>query len=285
MIQQEQGVLADHDPEYLHHMRVESRRLGTALRVFRAMVNLPKAAREPRVRALTRALGRLRDLDVQIAAIETDYSHRLSSSQQKLLNKILVTLEKQRCQAFTEVEARLAGSSYQKLKAAYEAWLQEPQYTLLATLPLQLLMPELLSPLLSELLLHPAWLISVHETSAESKQVLHDLRKVCKYVHYQAEFFTHFYSHAFEDWMDALKELQDNLGKVQDACVLLKLLAEELPEEVSLLELQQMIETDQVNVMANWETLRHQYLDPHFRRSLHQMLLTSFTQGLRTIPV
>jgi CHAD domain-containing protein len=31
MVQQEQGVLADDDPEYLHQMRVGSRRLSTAL--------------------------------------------------------------------------------------------------------------------------------------------------------------------------------------------------------------------------------------------------------------
>jgi CHAD domain-containing protein len=277
MVQQEPGVLADNDPEYLHQMRVGSRRLSTALRVFRDLVELPKAAREARVRTLTKALGSLRDLDVQMAAIRTDYCHRLNSSQQKLLNQALATLEKQRCQVLTEVESRLTSSSYQKLKAAYEAWLQNPQFTPLAQLPLQLLIPELLSPLLSNLLLHPAWLTSVHETSAESKQVLHDLRKTCKYVRYQAEFFTHFYSQAFQNWIDELKKLQGNLGKVQDACVLLQLLAEELSDDTDLLELQQMIQADQVSALANWETLRQQYLDSDFRQGLHQMILTPST--------
>jgi CHAD domain-containing protein len=282
MVQQEQGVLADDDPEYLHQMRVGSRRLSTALRVFRDTVKLPKAAREPRVRALTKALGRLRDLDVQMAAIRTDYCHRLSSSQQKQLNQALAALAKQRCQVFTEVESRLTGSGYQKLKAAYEDWLQSPQFMPLATLQLHLLIPELLSPLLSALLLHPAWLISVNETSAESNQVLHDLRKTCKYVRYQAEFFTHFYSQAFQDWIDELKELQSNLGKVQDGCVLLQLLANELSDDTDLLELQQMIQADQVSAMVNWETLRHQYLDPDFRHRLHQIILTPSTQVLTT---
>jgi CHAD domain-containing protein len=222
----------------------------------------------------------LRDLDVQVAAIQTDYCHRLNSSQQKLLNQALVTLEKQRCQVFADVESHLTGSGYQKLKTAYEEWLHHPQFTPLAHLPLQLLIPELLSPLLSALLLHPAWLISVNETSAESKQVLHDLRKTCKYVRYQAEFFIHFYSQAFQDWIDALKDLQGNLGKVQDACVLLQLLADELSDDTDLLELQQVIQADQVSAMANWETLRHQYLDPDFRHRLHQMILTPSTQVL-----
>ncbi|NJO74907.1 MAG: CHAD domain-containing protein [Leptolyngbyaceae cyanobacterium RM1_406_9] len=273
MIQQEQGVLVDNDPEYLHDMRVESRRLSTALRVFGGIVTLPKAAREPRVLALTKALGQLRDLDVQITAIKTDYSHRLNSSQQKLVNKAVMALEKRRTQAFTEVKSRLTGSSYQKLKTAYEDWLQNPQYTSLANLPLQLLIPELLSPLLSVLLLHPAWLISVNEASAESKQVLHHLRKTCKYVRYQAEFFTCYYSQAFQDWVDELKELQNDLGKVQDACVLLQLLTDELPDRAELPELQQLIQTDQINLMKNWETLRNKYLDADFRHHLHQMIL------------
>lgn len=281
MVQQEQGVLADDDPEYLHQMRVGSRRLITALQVFENIVKLPKVVREPRVQALTKALGRLRDLDVQVTAINTNYCHRLSSSQQKLLSRALVALEKQRCQAFTEVESRLTSSSYEKLKAAYKDWLQNPQFTSLATLPLQLLIPELLSPLLSALLLHPAWLISVHEISAESKQVLHDLRKTCKYVRYQAEFFTHFYGQTFQDWIDELKELQGNLGKVQDACVLLQLLANELSDDTDLLELQQMIQADQISAMADWETLRHQYLDDGFRHRLHQMILTPSIQAPR----
>jgi CHAD domain-containing protein len=281
MIQQEQGVLADDDPEYLHQMRVGSRRLSTALQVFRGIVRLPKAGREKRVRMLTKALGRLRDLDVQIAAVRKDYCHRLNSSQQKLLNKALAALEKQRCQAFVEVESLLTQPSYQKLKAAYEDWLQNPQYTTLARLPLRLLIPELLSPLLSALLLHPAWLISVNETSADSQRVLHDLRKTCKYVRYQAEFFTQFYGKAFQSWVNELKELQDNLGKVQDGCVLLQLMAEELLEEADISELQQVVQADQVGILTNWETLRYQYLDPGFRHCLHQMILAPSTRALK----
>ncbi len=277
MVEQEQGVLADDDPEYLHQMRVGSRRLSTALRVFGQTVKLSKAASEGRVRALTKALGKLRDLDVQVAAMRTDYCNRLNSSQMKLLNKALATLEKQRCEAFTDVESRLMGTGYQKLKSAYEDWLQSPQFTPLADLPLQLLIPDLLSPLLSKLLLHPAWLISIQETSAESKQVLHDLRKTCKYVRYQAEFFTPFFSPAFQDWIDELKKLQSDLGKVQDACVLLQLLVNELPE-ANLFDLQEVIQADQISAMADWEALRHQYLDPDFRYRLHQMILTSSNQ-------
>jgi hypothetical protein len=61
---------------------------------------------------------------------------------------------------------------------------------------------------------------------------------------------------------------------------LLQLLADELPAETDLLELQQVIQADQISAMANWETLRHHYLDFDFRHRLHQMILTPSTQVL-----
>jgi CHAD domain-containing protein len=279
MVQQEQGVLADQDPEYLHQMRVGARRLSTALEVFGCAVKLPKAARKNRVRTLAKALGKLRDLDVQTHAVRTDYCPRLTVSENTWLNIALNTMDQQRSQACTEVEKILAQPSYEKLKAGYEDWLEKPEYTLLADLPLLLVLPDLLNPLLSALLLHPGWQISVEDTSKASSLVLHDLRKLCKSVRYQAEFFTDFYDQAFQNWIDEIKELQDSLGKVQDTHVLRKLLSDELPKEAALPELQTAIQETQDNAMVNWETLRHKYLDPDFRHRLHQMILEPSTQS------
>lgn len=282
MIQQEQGVLADQDPEYLHQMRVGSRRLRTALQVFGKVVKLPKAAREKHVAALTKTLGKLRDLDVQIAATRENYYPHLNPSEQKRLDKLLVTLEKQRRQVLAEVKTALTDPDYQKLKDAYENWLDHPQYTPIAHLPLPLLLPELLSPLLATLLLHPAWLIPVDDTSKASSRVLHDLRKTCKAVRYQAEFFIPFYGSTFQDWIEDMKQLQANLGKVQDAWILRKLLSDELGEEANLPDLEKAMQDERMEALANWETLRHRYLNLDFRYQLHQMILEPSIQLLRT---
>ena len=279
MVQQEQGVLADQDPEYLHQMRVGARRLSTALKVFGCAVKLPKAARRNRVRTLAKALGKLRDLDVQTHAVRSDYCPRLTVSENTLLNIALDTLDLQRSQACTEVEKILAQPSYEKLKAGCEDWLKKPAYTSLADLPLLLVLPDLLNPLLSALLLHPGWQISVEDRSKVSSLVLHDLRKLCKSVRYQAEFFTDFYGQAFQDWIDEIKELQDSLGKLQDTYVLRKLLSDQLPQEADLPELQTVLQETQDKAMVNWETLRHQYLDSDFRHRLHQMILKSSVQS------
>ena len=279
MVQQEQGVLADQDPEYLHQMRVGARRLSTALEVFGCAVKLPKAAQKNRVRTLAKALGKLRDLDVQTHAVRSDYCPRLTVSENTWLNIALDTLDQQRSQACTEVEKILAQPSYEKLKAGYADWLKKPAYKSLADLPLSLVLPDLLNPLLSKLLLHPGWQISVEDRSKASSLVLHDLRKLCKSVRYQAEFFTDFYGQAFRDWIDEIKELQDSLGKVQDTHVLRKILSDQLPQETDLPELQTVLQETQDKAMVNWETLRHQYLDSDFRHRLHQMILKPFIQS------
>ncbi|WP_019498414.1 CHAD domain-containing protein [Pseudanabaena sp. PCC 6802] len=285
MVTQERGVLADLDPEYLHQMRVGGRRLSTALQVFSHVVDLPKAAQEKRVRSLTKTLGALRDLDVQIDSLREDYCHRVSSAEREILDKVLASLDKQRQRAFAKVESILTHPSYEKLKAGCESWLEHPQFSSPVHFPLGLLLPDLLSPLLSALLLHPGWSIPIAETtgiSESNSEVLHDLRKTCKYVRYQAEFFTDFYGATFKEWIDELKELQDSLGKVQDMQVFQALLLRELPEGADLPELQRAIQDNLIGATVNWESVRQKYLSADFRYQLHQMILEPLMQQITT---
>jgi CHAD domain-containing protein len=285
MVNQEQGVLADRDPEYLHQMRVGGRRLSTALQVFSHVVDLPKAAQEKRVRSLTKTLGALRDLDVQIASLREDYCDRVNSSEREILDKVLKSLDKQREQAFAKVESILTHSSYEKLKSACETWLDKPQFSSPIHFRLGLLLPDLIGPLLSALLLHPGWSIPIEESagiSGANSEVLHDLRKTCKYVRYQAEFFTDFYGTTFKEWIDELKELQESLGKVQDMQVFQALLLQELPEGTDLPELQRAIQDNLIGATVNWEPVRQKYLNPDFRYQLHQMILEPLIQQIST---
>ncbi|WP_416669860.1 CHAD domain-containing protein [Egbenema bharatensis] len=274
MVEQEEGVLADKDPEYLHQMRVASRRLRTALQVFRHVIKLPKAAGEKRIAQLTRTLGTLRDLDVQIEALRSDYIQQLPhKNERKALKKVLLVLEQQRIPALAHARDTLTDPKYQKMKSAYETWLHAPQYTALGQLSLLLLIPDLLNPLLSALLLHEGWLVSVNDSSSARWLVLHDLRKMCKFVRYQAEFFSSFYSPSFRTWVDELKALQDNLGKVQDTHVLAELLQKELPENTKIPHLERAMQTNRSNALINWEAIRHRYLTASFREYLHLLLL------------
>jgi CHAD domain-containing protein len=274
MVKREKKVLADEEPEHLHQMRVATRRLRTALQVFQAAIALPKAASVQRIGSLARTLGGLRDMDVQIADLQETYRPQLEPKEQKYLDKVIQSLRKQRRQAYAEVESTLGRSRYQDLKAAYETWLEDPQFTAIATLPLRLVLPELLSPLLSELLLHPAWMVAAEDTSEQANETLHDLRKAFKHVRYQTEFFVPFYGEAFQAWVAEIKLLQEKLGKLQDNHILQELLAAHLPKQAQLPTLAQRIQQTRSEALADWDTLRQHYLDAAIRRHWHQTLLT-----------
>jgi CHAD domain-containing protein len=268
------GVVADTNPEHLHQMRVGIRRLRTALQVFKSIITLPKAANEKVLRSVAKVLGTLRDLDVQIAELR-DYRLKVTASEHLLLDKVIVKLQKRRKQALAAVRETLGQPSYLRLKQAYQDWLKAPSYTLLGQLPLQLLLPDLLSPLLSNLLLHPGWLIAANETASRSDHLLHDLRKACKQARYQAEFFLPFYNETFRQWIDDIKDIQERLGKLQDSYVLRQLLMQHLPSRAELPQLEAFVQQTEQVAMTNWDNTRMRYLDAAFRSQLHYMVLTT----------
>ena len=293
LVKQRKKVLEDADPEHLHQMRVGTRRLQAVLQVFESVVEIPKAANADRLRFLARVLGKVRDFDVQIASLTEYYQPRLSAPEQGKLQKAIATFQHQRAKAFGKLETALTESRYDTLTQAYEDWLAEPQYTAIAKLPVEAALPDLLTPLLSRLLLHRGWLVSeqaASETGSEAANAepatlgeqgtwLHDLRKLCKQVRYEAEFFMPFYDQPFQNWVKEIKTLQSQLGEYQDAQVLRSILADELKNLEKLPNLCQEINQRQSEAFAGWEALRQNYLDSTFRYRLYQMLIQPTSQA------
>ncbi|MGG6296774.1 CHAD domain-containing protein [Leptolyngbya sp. AN02str] len=273
MAKQEKGVLADKDAEHLHQMRVGSRRLATALQVFDAAIDLPKAAQLKSVRKLTKVLGNLRDLDVQIQSLQEDYYPQLHAKEQKQLAEAIAILKKKRHKAFANTQTTLKEPLYQDLKAAYKHWIAEPKLTAIAQLPVKAVLPDMLSPLLSTLLLHPAWLIPTCDVTDVTVDSLHNLRKVCKYVRYQAEFFVPFYGGPFKEWISEVKVIQDRLGELQDLYVMLDLIAELFPKGEEINQLRHLAQDTKASILTNWDQTRQHYLDPKTRYQLHHLLL------------
>lgn len=279
MVRLEKKVLADRDPENLHQMRVELRRLETALQVFDRVVELPKSIRGKRLQTLMQVLGKLRDLDVQIAELNDRYAPALTDLERPALKTIRKALRKRRAQAFSQVQRVLSSSAHAQFKADWDAWLQNPTYQPLAILPLGSLVPDLLSPLLSRLLLHPAWLIALADVSNANGHLFHQLRKACKRVRYQAEFFLQFYSDEFRAWITEIKTVQSNLGTLHDCQVLQTQLAQALPKAGVPAGLRQAIADGQTTAMTNWDALRQRYLQPGWRSYLRQLVLQPALPG------
>jgi CHAD domain-containing protein len=304
-VKHEAEVLKDSDPEPLHQMRVGMRRLRTALQVFEPVLNLPEAAGDRQIKKIAQRLGAVRDLDVLEAAFKEQYLPHLKGKEQKKLEQVLESLQKQRDRQFNQIKKLFDSQQYRRFKQSFKDWLNQPDYGAIAPLPLLQVLPDLLLPLISQLLLHPGWLVSAQIESGEIKlptsldtalnqqldeqaDVLHDLRKQIKRVRYQTEFFTDFYEPTYMLRVREFQAVQEILGELQDCAVLSDFLADELQLDwqTQLPTLAQQLDEKRIRAWANWQPIQQQYLHSDFRQQLRQLIATpnNQLQRLTTAP-
>lgn len=295
-------VLTDADPENLHQMRVGLRRLRTAVQVFNTGLDLPKAGREPRIAALGRKLGQLRDLDVIAMGLRDRYAPDMPETEQPHLDLVLLRLAQQRSKTFKQVKQLLRGDRYKKFKRALTTWVDKPTYKAIAALPADQAMPDLVLPLVSQLWLHPGWLfgtkamdakvgsakaspsgIQVHTqlSQAEVDQlisdrgtVLHSLRKQVKRVRYQLRLVADLYPGALEGNIERLSDLQDTLGDLQDSTVLEDFIADVVPDaRAQMPQLFALLADRRHHAWEQWQSHQQHYLDAAQRQRLRLALL------------
>lgn len=294
ILKHEEGVLQDKDPEELHQMRVGMRRLRSTMVGFAPALDLPANADEKSVGKVARVLGELRDLDVFKETLEKRYFSLLNKKEQKRLNKALKTLEKRRERTFKKVEAILKEKLYLNLKENFQAWLKKPTYQEIAQIAIATVLPDLLLPQASKLLLHPAWLLGtkiaegevkfvsdrtqkqVEEILSDRGEILHDLRKEAKRSRYNMELFTQFYSNSYESHLKEIKHLQTILGDIQDSFILAEFLSSVLAEdyEQEMPELANILNKNRFDAWQEWESLRQKFLNPQIRSDFHTTLLS-----------
>lgn len=304
-IKPEAAVLQDSEPENLHQMRVGMRRLRTALQVFGPALDLPKAANIPRISKIAKKLGAVRDLDVLRAELKNRYYDSLQRSDQKQLDTVLKRLQKQRSHHFAELEKTLHCGYYQKFKRAFFDWVKHPEYQAIAEQPILKVLPDLLLPLISQLLLHPGWLVganlaqdqssvkidakTIQKLLTKQEAQLHDLRKQLKRVRYQTEFFTDFYDSAYAAQVEDFKNIQEVLGQIQDYSVLSEFLSQELDSDLAtaLPSLDEQIQQRKLQLWQSWQPIQQRYLDPVFRNTLRLQVMyptvTDFTDTAEAV--
>ncbi|HAJ58836.1 MAG TPA: metal-binding protein [Cyanobacteria bacterium UBA8543] len=292
-IKYETDVLKDKDPEALHQMRVGMRRLRTAVTGFAPALDLPKATREKKIGKIARELGELRDLDVLKDTLENQYLPALPPKEQKALKKVLAALEKQRQKTLEQVQETLKDQNYQQLKRSFKDWIEKPTYGEFAEISIDDILPDVLLPLVSKLLVHPGWLVGVKLKDGEinipstlnSEQVeqlldahgdsVHSLRKEAKRVRYQMELFTEFYGSTYADYVNDVKEIQSILGHIQDSFVLAEFLRDTIDSEITveLPALAAQLTASRYQSWQEWQPLQLRYLNPQTRKDLHQTVL------------
>ncbi|WP_017298108.1 CHAD domain-containing protein [Nodosilinea nodulosa] len=285
-------VLADTDPENLHQMRVGLRRLRTAVQVFDAGLELPKAGREAKIARLGKKLGQLRDLDVVGATLRDRYAPDLPDSEQQGLDQVLLQLANQRHKSFKQVKKLLKGKPYRQLKQSLSDWVANPTCNALADLPAQQVMPDLVMPLISQLWLHPGWLVGTKvnrsgltvnsrlsqsaatELILEQGTTLHSLRKQVKRVRYQLRLVADLYPDTLDDDIQRLSTLQEILGDLQDSTVLEASIGDVLPDAKAQMPTLFALLTDRRHrAWKQWQGQQQHYLDNAQRQRLRLALL------------
>jgi CHAD domain-containing protein len=285
-------VLKDRDPEPLHQMRVGMRRLRTALQVFAPAMTVPLANRN--ISKIAKELGRVRDLDVLHIWFQQYLKQTLlTPAEAQALQLVLQRLRASRGEQFNQMQKLLKSKQYRMFVSTLKDWLQDPQYKTLAPLPIQTVLPDLLLPLIAELLLHPGWMVAVtvHQGTVSPQAIadltalnqdfhrweplLHDLRKQMKRVRYQTEFFLDFYGADFRQQTQQFRLIQDQLGLLQDQRVLDQFLTQDLGPDWTqkLPSLAQFFQQERWQLWQQWQTHQRQYLDLRFRQEVRSHLL------------
>ena len=292
ILKYEAAVLKDQDPENLHQMRVGMRRLRSAISGFAIALDLPETVNERNIAKIGRKLGKLRDIDVLLAALSNDYRSRLPKSEQKSLNKVIKSLQKQRKQALKQVRKTLNSKLYLNFTQGLQNWLEEPRFFLIGDISIYHVAPDLLLPQLSQLLLHPGWLIGVElkkgsvyladsidqnavKQLLEVKEpILHDLRKVAKKTRYNLELFSGFYGETYHYYVKQIEEIQEVLGQIQDCYVLRVVLEKILRSAIAKKMPKLAIHFSNIRYQKwqEWQILQEEFLDQKTRQELRQTI-------------
>lgn len=293
ILHHETEVIQDKDPEELHQMRVGMRRLRSAILGFSPALNLPQAATEKQVGKVAKILGQLRDIDVLQDILKNQYQPTLPHQEQKYLDLALTTLAKQRKKVFKKVKKLLNEATYIQLKQSFDHWLNNPTYQDIAKIAIADVLPDLLLPQVSRLMLHPGWLVGISFTEGDiefpdglsTKEVetllnnqglmLHDLRKEGKRSRYNMELFTQFYGDVYHHYLKDIKQLQSVLGDIQDSFVLMEFLdsvfEDKIEQKVSVFS-SKLVE-NRYQKWHEWEILQRKFLNSQSRKELHLTIL------------
>ncbi len=291
-------VLSDTDTEPLHQMRIGTRRLRSALALFADVVEIadPAKADQPAkaVGKLTKALGKVRDLDVMrewfertlITFENADSSASgiacgdFSKKEKKTIKTLLKKLKKQRKKQFSRLEKTFDRKADEKLDQALKQWIKQPVFSPAAQQPasreaaLRIIGP------LTELLQHPGWLVATRKQGNQIKPIgsitllkinqlfdqegenLHDLRKQIKNIRYQTEFFRGLYDITYAAQVREFRNLQSILGQLQDQIVVGQFLAGELGSDWAqqLPTVEAAFQASRLDLWQQWQPYQRKYL-------------------------
>ena len=243
LTQEMDGVRQAQDIEYIHRMRVASRRLRSAITLFEECLPRKKLPDwQKQVRRITRALGAARDTDVQIGLLDRVLRHLQEPSADGVdedvrryspgIERLRLRLRQRRAKLQTDVIAALD---------AWEA--SQVSEELGQTLRQQLVQARLSqvegsSPrvyqqayLVTSLRLEEMLAYDASVFHPEQVEELHAMRIAAKRLRYTMEVFAPLYDDGLKQPLQTVREVQDVLGDIHDCDVWVQVLPQFMEKE------------------------------------------------------
>ncbi len=224
MLLTEAGARRGEDIEYVHDMRVATRRARAAERLFGPYFK-PKAIRAiaKNLRRTARSLGAVRDLDVALAKLDK-HAQGLPEIEREALVELAAEWRVQRRHAYRELLDWLDSPAYRRFVAEMADFCHRPGRGVLPlpSGPHQPPTPHQVRHVMPSAILNRFEQVRAYEPLFEAAEpvpipLLHALRIDCKRLRYVLEPVEHLLGKEGAQLVSQLKKLQDLLGDLNDA--------------------------------------------------------------------
>ncbi|HEY6690636.1 MAG TPA: CHAD domain-containing protein, partial [Rubrobacter sp.] len=216
----EPGTRLGEDPEELHDMRVPTRRMRAAMKVFEEALPERASWLREELRWVANALGDVRDLDVQIERFQA-WKEEAGEEVSGFLDRILTITHKRRAKARKNMLETLDSTRYERLLSSFAEMLRlgpAAELELAQTNGKGEAVTAAAPALVSDR--YRKWRKAAKRLDeSSSPEAFHDVRKKGKRLRYTLEFVSDVYGKPVQKLVKPLKALQDDLGDHQDAVV------------------------------------------------------------------
>ena len=231
-----EGVLHGSDIEYIHRMRVASRRLRNGLQLFNDCLPKKKGSEWlKKVQKITSALGNARDLDIQIELLNQLYEDDLDAKYKPGYRRLLLRLKQQRERAQKRVIKAInqlqESDLLSEMRGAFEKKSAGSESAYLWTPSLYQRAFRAVNRALEAFLVHQE-----HIHDPENIEELHAMRIAGKNLRYTLEIFAPIYQKSIVPHITVMKDLQDQLGAIHDSDVWIAWLPEFIEKEQARIE-------------------------------------------------
>ena len=233
LIIQTEGVKNASDIEYLHRMRVASRKLLSGLNTFAEAI--PKRKMKiwnSELRYLAKSLGRARDLDVQCDYLKKYLKNIECDNHKRGVERLILRLKQERTKRQNIVVTAVASFYKSKFHSEVNEVFNSKPYRKRLTSK-RLHEPNFIKKINSIISKKINDVLVFEEKIYDSANVeeLHEMRKANKQLRYTFETFEGYYGSKIAGFIKVTKNIQDHLGIIHDCDVWLELIPKFIEKE------------------------------------------------------